>query len=243
VFFAVALLLCRTGLRYLYHPRSSQYQAPTVLRYHYLRGPGTTVFLHRPMVVPLLTCHNFSIGIRPTTYVSQVPTTTTGIPLPYPFLRGTYAARVSTQSYDNPVYTICYVESTATSTAPGSTTDPRYPTVGSYSRPTVLRCPYHARPTAGLRHPTAFLIHNQIAVPGTSLSTAVSTKVYGNQGFPTQPYDILRTRPTILSCRPYTTFYGKSTASYGIFNRRSNLPYFSTDHQQTDLPTAFQFQF
>jgi len=65
------------SLQYMYHPHSPQYQyhAPTV--------PSTaglwysrylpTIFLCRPMVVPHLTCHNFSLAPGLLSYVSQVP--------------------------------------------------------------------------------------------------------------------------------------------------------------------------
>jgi len=75
------------------------------LRYHHRRGPGTTVFLRRPTVVPHLTCPNFSIGTRPT----SVPTLVNHavpryIALTYQFLRkvARYLPRLATVSYGRP---------------------------------------------------------------------------------------------------------------------------------------------
>jgi len=211
----------------------------TYLRCHYLRGPrhylvpyhltraySHSGFLRTPTVVsPTRPDHNFDIrptyvGFGLSYFLADIrPLRRPGYQhlLPLPSVRAEYASCASTLRYQ-PCCTILR-ESTATNT----TTDLWYPMVDPTLRyqslvPTPL--PYLPRPTAGLRHPTAFLIRNQIAVPGP-FSTAVfyqSLRSYDDiRPYDPTPYDCDATpTPSVYSPTTQRALL-RFTASYGNF--------------------------
>jgi len=172
---------------------------PTALPYH-LRGPtvilasyallrscplpGLTIISTLGLHTSDLACHIFWLTSGP--YAGQVTSTSyrylpyAQSTLPAHLLYGTSPAVPFYESLRQPI--------------------PRLTCGVSYGRPYVTvpvptPLPYLPRPTAGLRHPTAFLIRNQIAVPGP-FSTAVfyqSLQSYDD----IRPYD-----PTPYATRP-----------------------------------------